>query len=104
MNHTEVYFAIRNYLLFGMAGTAITLTILLIITSLLSNLFLNRKFRYLEKIGFERHLISVASVGNHADWGWKRTKTDGSREIISDSEIKKNSLSYIKKKYTEQSL
>ena len=102
MSHTEAYFAIRNYVLLGMAGVAVGLTILLIIASLLSNLFLNRKFRYLEKIGFERHLISVSSVGNHCDWGWRRTRVDGSWEIISDTEVKKDSLARLKKKYTEK--
>ena len=102
MSHTEVYFAIRNYVLLGLFGFAVALVVLLIIISLLSNLFLNRKFRYLEKIGFERHLISVASVGNHCDWGWRRINVDGSWEIISDTEVKKESLARLKKKYTEK--
>lgn len=102
MSHTEVYFAIRNYVLLGLSGFAVVLVILLIIISLLSNLFLNRKFRYLEKIGFERYLINVASVGNHCDWGWKRINADGSWEIISDTEVKEDSLARLKKKYTEK--
>lgn len=56
MSHTEAYFAIRNYVFLGMAGVAVGLTILLIIASLLSNLFLNRKFRYLEKSGLNATL------------------------------------------------
>lgn len=102
MSHTEIYFAIRNYFLLGILGIAVGLVIVLIIASLLSNIFLNRKFRYLKKIGFKRYLISVTSVGNHCDWGWRRTRVDGSWEIISDTEVKKDNLSRLKKKYTEK--
>lgn len=102
MNHTELYFAIRNYFLFGLLGIAVGLIILLIITSLLNNLFLSRKFRYLKKIGFERYLISVASVGNYEDWGWKRDKDNIHREIIHDSEVKRTSFKKLKEKYTEK--
>ena len=102
MSHMEMYFAIRNYIALGLSGFAVVLTILLIIIDLLGTLSLNRKFRHLEKVGFERHLISVASVGDHSDWGWRRTRVDGSWEIISDTEVKKDSLARLKKKYTEK--
>lgn len=97
---TDLYFGIK---LIGGAIVIVLVALLvlvLFIHSLIHSYKENRIRKYLESIGYERELISTASVGTNHHYGYKRVRDDRHWDIIRDSELIGMSIKQVKKKYT----
>lgn len=77
-------------------GLFVAIVLFVIIASAFETWSFNRKTKYMTGIGFERYLISVASVGNKAWYGWRRQETN---ESISEGALSKMKFKEIKKTY-----
>lgn len=96
---TDLYFGIK---LIGGAiviGLFVLIFLSLFIKYLIASLKESRIEKYLISIGYERELISTASVGTNHTYGYKRARDDGWYDIIRDSELKGMSLKQVKQKY-----
>lgn len=96
---TDLYFGIK---LIGGAivvGLFVLIFLLVFIKCLVSSIKESRIEKYLTSIGYERKLISTASVGNNHTYGYKRPKDDGWCDIIRDFELKGASLKQVKQTY-----
>lgn len=97
---TELYFKIK---LIGMAvvvGLFILTFLSIFIKISIASIKESRIEKYLISIGYERELISTASVGTNHTYGYKRLRNDGWHDIIRDYELKNMSVKQVKKKYT----
>lgn len=96
---TDLYFGIK------LIGGAIIIGLLVLIflsafiSCLISSIKESRIQKYLISIGYERRLISTASVGNNHTYGYKRLRDDGRHDIIRDFELKGASLKQVKQTY-----
>lgn len=101
MKYTEAYFATQFYFELTLLLIGIGIFALLGVINLFWWLGYRRKEKYLIKLGFEHFLVRVASVGNHADYGWKRTRKDGTYEYITENELDGITFKKLKEKYKE---
>ena len=96
---TDLYFGIK---LIGGAiviGFFVLICLIILISCLISSIKQSRIKKYLESIGYERALISTASVGTNHTYGYKRPKSDGWCDFIRDYELRDMSLKQVKQKY-----
>lgn len=97
---TDLYFGIK---LIGLAitiGLFVLIFLLIFIRCILSSIKESRIEKYLTSIGYERELISTASVGDNHTYGYKRHNDRGWPDIIRDYELRGMSLKQVKQKYT----
>jgi len=97
---TELYFGIK---LIGGAiiiGLFVLIFLSVFIKCLITSAKESRIEKYLISIGYERELISTASVGNNHTYGYKRVRDDGWSDIIRDYELRGMSFKQVKQKYT----
>ena len=96
---TDLYFGIK------LIGGAIIIVFIVLVCFILFIKYLISSFKedrirkYLESIGYERELISTASVGTNHHYGYKRVRDDVWHDIIRDSELKGMSLKQVKHKW-----
>ena len=97
--YLKVKFITEIILPIVMIGIILLLGVIAVISSIIEHYIWQKKTNYLKSIGFERYLISVASVGNKAWYGWQRedVRTFGLR--ISEEELKKISYKKLKERY-----
>lgn len=96
---TELYFGIK---LIGNAivvGLFVLIFLSIFIKCLIASLKERRIEKYFVSIGYERKLISTASVGDNHTYGYKRLRDDGGYDIIRDYELRGMSLKQAKQKY-----
>lgn len=96
---TELYFGIK---LIGGAiviGLLVVIFLSLFIKCLIASLKESRIEKYLISIGYERELISTASVGDNHTYGYKRARDNDWSDIICDYELRGMSLKQVKQKY-----
>lgn len=96
---TELYFGIKLIGGVIVIGLFVLIFLLLFINGLIASIKESRIEKYLISIGYERELISTASVGTNHTYGYKRARDDGWYNIIRDSELKGMSLKQVKQKY-----
>lgn len=84
--------------LFGLIsiGLFVAIVLFVIVATALESWNFNRKTKYMSRIGFERYLINVASVGKGAWYGWRRQETN---ESISENALSKMKYKQIKEIY-----
>lgn len=95
----DLYFEIKLICSALIIGFVVLICAIIFIKCLLVSIKENKVENYLESIGYQRTLISTASVGNNHTYGYIRNKTDNSADIIRDYEIRNMSLKQIKQKY-----
>ena len=97
---TDLYFGIKLIGNSIVIGLVVLLVLVLFVHYLIHSHKENRIKKYLESIGYERELISTASVGTNHHYGYKRVRDDGHWDIIRDSELIGKTLKQVKQKYT----
>lgn len=96
----NLYFGIKLIGGVIVIGLVVLLVLVIFIHLLIHSCKENRIRKYLESIGYERELISTASVGTNHHYGYKRVRDDKHWDIIRDSELIGKSLKQVKQKYT----
>ena len=97
---TELYFGIKLIGIAIVVGLFVLIFLSIFIKCLIASLKESRIEKYLVSIGYERELISTASVGDNHTYGYKRLRDDGWHDIIRDNELRGMSLKQVKQKYT----
>ena len=97
---TDLYFGLKLIGIAIVIGLFVLIFLSLFIKCLIASLKESRIEKYLISIGYERELISTASVGTNHTYGYKRVRDDGWHDIIRDYELKGMSLKQVKQKYT----
>ena len=97
---TELYFGIKLISIAIVVGLFVLTFLSIFIKLLIVSIKESRIEKYLVSIGYERELISTASVGTNHTYGYKRLRDDGWHDIIRDYELKNLSIKQVKKKYT----
>ena len=97
---TDLYFGIKLISGVVVIGLVALLLLVLFIHILICSYKENRIKKYLESIGYERELISTASVGTNHHYGYKRVRDDGHWDIIRDGELIGKTFKQVKNKYT----
>lgn len=97
---TDLYFAFQFVLEMIFVGFIVLLIAILLIKSIVSDCRFKSIDKYLKSIGYERTLISTASVGDNHTYGYKRPNENGWNDIIRDYELIGMKLKQIKEKYS----
>ena len=95
----ELYFGIKLITKAICIGVVVLIFLLIFVKCITSSVRESRINKYLTSIGFERELISTASVGTNHTYGYKRQNSKGWNDIIRDSELIGMSLKKVKQKY-----
>lgn len=95
----DLYFGIRLIAGILPLGILVLFFLFYFIRHLIFSLKHNRIKKYLISIGYERRLISTASVGNNHTYGYIRPNNNGWNDIIRDYELNRLSVKQVKQKY-----
>lgn len=97
---TDLYFGLQFILEMIFMGFIVLLIAILLIKSIVSDCRFKRIDKYLKSIGYERTLISTASVGDNHTYGYKRPNENGWNDYIRDYELIGMKLKQVKEKYS----
>lgn len=96
----DLYFGIKLIGVAIVVGLFVLIFLSIFIKCLFSSIKEGRIEKYLLSIGYERELISTASVGDNHTYGYTRHNDCGWPDIIRDYELRGMSLKQVKQMYT----